>query len=88
MQQSPYKGAYGLWQYAVGKAEGVTGDCDLDYGYVDYPALIREKGLNGFEKPAEPGVPDVPDEPEQPADRIAVEMTLNGTRYAGSLTAQ
>lgn len=74
VQQSPYPGQYGVWQYAVGTADGVTGDCDLDYSYVDYPALIREKGLNGFDRP------DVP-------DTVAVEMTVNGKRYAGTLTA-
>jgi len=84
VQKSPYQGAYGLWQYAVGQAEGVSGDCDLDYGYVDYPAQIRAKGLNGFAKPDAPDVPDVPDKP----DSIAVQMTLNGKQYSGTLTAK
>ena len=36
--------------------------------------LIREKGLNGFDQPAEP-------------DTVDVEMSVNGKRYAGTLTA-
>ena len=51
MQKSPYSGAYGVWQYGIGKADGITGDVDCDYCYVDYPAKIKERGLNGYEKP-------------------------------------
>lgn len=48
VQKSPYAGQYGMWQNKVGKADGISGDCDLDVCYVDYPAKIREKGLNGL----------------------------------------
>lgn len=75
VQKSPYSGDYGVWQYSVGKANGVTGACDLDYSYVDYPTLIKERGLNGFGKP----------EPAK-KDTIAVEMTVNGKQYGGTLT--
>lgn len=54
-----YKGNYGIWQYGVaghpnydtfstGSVPGVNGQCDLDYAYVDYPAIIKKAGLNGF----------------------------------------
>lgn len=54
-----YKGTYGIWQYGVaghskydtfstGSVPGVNGQCDLDYAYVDYPAIIKNAGLNGF----------------------------------------
>lgn len=75
VKKSPYSGAYGVWQYGVGKADGVTGDCDLDYSYVDYPAKIKEKGLNGYGKP--------PEEPKK--KEITVEMTVDGTTYSGTL---
>ena len=71
-----YNRDYGLWQYKVGKAAGVTGDCDLDYGYIDYPALIKERGLNGFSKQPEPAKKDT----------ITVEMVVNGKTYGGTLT--
>lgn len=74
VKKSPYQGAYGIWQYGVGKADGVTGDCDLDYSYVDYPSKIKEKGLNGYGKP-----------PEEPKKEITVEMTVDGTTYSGTL---
>jgi GH25 family lysozyme M1 (1,4-beta-N-acetylmuramidase) len=73
-----YNRSYGLWQYSVGQAAGVTGACDLDYGYVDYPTLIKERGLNGFGT-------SKPPESDKQDDEIAVEMTVNGVKYAGKL---
>ena len=54
-----YKSPYGIWQYGVaghpehdvfsiGSIPGVSGQCDVDYSYVDYPAIIKAAGLNGF----------------------------------------
>lgn len=92
--KSPYSGAYGIWQYNVGKIAGIDGDCDLDYGYVDYPSQIKSKGLNGFGEPPAPKDPsdqpsqdDKPDDPV-PAKTIYVEMDLDGQTYAGTLTAK
>ena len=79
VKKSPYSGAYGLWQYKLGKAAGVSGDCDLDYGYVDYPTIIKAKGLNGFQKPD----PD----PPQPAKTIKATVEVDGVIYSGELTA-
>lgn len=74
-----YNGAYGIWQHSVGKADGITGACDLDYCYVDYPTQIKAKGLNGF------GAPKPPKPPESKDDGIAVEITLDGKRYKGTV---
>lgn len=38
----------GLWQYKVGTCLGVSGECDLDYSYKNYPYIIKQQGLNGF----------------------------------------
>ena len=84
VDKSPYSGAYGMWQYKVGTAAGVTGDCDLDYSYVDYPSRIKAKGLNGFGKTADEPQKD----PEPAVDSITVEMTVNGKKYTGTLTAK
>ena len=73
--KSPYSGDYGVWQYGIGKANGVTGDCDLDNSYVDYPAKIKAKGLNGF---------TIDPEPEAPKE-ITVSMTVDGIKYSGTL---
>ena len=49
-----YKGKYGMWQYGGEtnlirsvKVAGVT--CDQDYCYVDYPTIIKNNKLNGFD---------------------------------------
>lgn len=46
----------GIWQYGgeinkirSNQIAGIT--CDQDYCYVDYPAAIKELGLNGYSKP-------------------------------------
>ena len=54
-----YTGDYGIWQHSVaghpdydvfgkGSVYGITGQCDLDYAYIDYPKIIKNAGLNGF----------------------------------------
>lgn len=46
-----YKGDYGIWQYSSkGSVDGISGNVDLDYGYVDYPAIITKCGFNGYTK--------------------------------------
>lgn len=48
-----YTGDYGMWQYGgetnlirSNKVAGVV--CDQDYALMDYPAIIKKAGLNGF----------------------------------------
>ena len=44
---SPDGTACGIWQYtSQGRVPGIRGDVDLDYGYADYPSIIRKAGLN------------------------------------------
>jgi GH25 family lysozyme M1 (1,4-beta-N-acetylmuramidase) len=44
-----YSGTYGMWQYSsTGKVNGISGNVDMDTSYMDYPAIIKRKGLNGF----------------------------------------
>lgn len=44
-----YNGTYGMWQYSdSGKVSGISGNVDCNYCYVDYPSVIKAKGLNGF----------------------------------------
>lgn len=73
-----YNGSYGIWQYsASGKVDGITGDVDLDNGYVDYPEKIKEKGLNGFG--------GVPPENDTKPEEMYIEVDANGKRFAGTL---
>ena len=43
-----YTGTYGMWQNGTAYVDGVAGAVDHDLCYVDYPARIKAKGLNGF----------------------------------------
>lgn len=46
-----YGGQYGIWQNSsTGKVNGINGNVDTDICYVDYPSIIKDRGLNGFEK--------------------------------------
>lgn len=48
-----YKGAYGMWQNGTVYVSGSgCSAIDHNYCYVDYPSIIKSKGLNGFPKPA------------------------------------
>jgi len=61
-----YTGQYGMWQFGVAGAKagnnptgakavpGVPGECDMDYCYVDYPAWIKSKGMNGLKPDVTP----------------------------------
>lgn len=54
--------AGGIWQYtSSGSVDGITGRVDRNVSYVDYPVVLREKGLNnlggggsGVQPPAQP----------------------------------
>ena len=40
-----------MWQYSsTGKVNGISGNVDMNRGYIDFPKVIKEKGLNGFKK--------------------------------------
>lgn len=50
MQSQLGRSTYGMWQYLgdQGTCSGVTGPCDRNYCYKDYPAVIAAAGLNGL----------------------------------------
>jgi hypothetical protein len=53
----------------------------MDYAYVDYPAQIKAKGLNGYGKPIEK-----PPEAAAADSIISVEVTTaDGQKYSGKL---
>ena len=64
-----YKGTYGLWQYSIAgdsagnnpfnvpPVDGVKGLCDVDFCYVDYPKIIKQKKLNGYDEEPVPPEP-------------------------------
>lgn len=73
---------FGMWQYSwKGNIDGIKGDVDLDYCYVDYPSAIKANGLNGFSKD------DTKPAPTTDKDTIDVEVKFNGKTYKGTLEA-
>lgn len=42
-----YVTKYGIWQASSsGRVDGIQGNVDIDYAYMDYPAIIKKAGLN------------------------------------------
>lgn len=47
-----YSGPYGIWQNSsTTHVNGISGNVDHDFCYVDYPSQIKAKGKNGYPKP-------------------------------------
>lgn len=44
-----------IWQKSSkGRVNGIAGDVDLDECYVDFPSIIKARGLNGYKASGEP----------------------------------
>lgn len=49
-----YSDPYGVWQNSSSnRYNGISGNVDHDYCYVDYPTQIKAKGKNGYTKPVD-----------------------------------
>lgn len=62
---------YGMWQFGgetnLIRSNTIAGVvCDQDYAYKDYPTIIKNAGLNGFEKPME--------QPNKTVEEVAKEV--------------
>ncbi len=54
----------GMWQKGQSnEIGGINGSVDIDEAFKDYPSIIKNKGLNGFEK-SDPSIPEAPIENE------------------------
>lgn len=76
---------YGMWQYSSkGTVAGIQGHVDLNYCYKDYPAIMKNAGLNGFNKSnAEP-----PTETGKVIVNTDGSLTLNNCKFYVSATAK
>ena len=46
-----YQQSYGIWQStASGHVPGISTRVDLDQAIIDYPTIIKQAGLNGFQR--------------------------------------
>lgn len=81
-----YSGAVGIWQYSdKGRVDGISGNVDLDEGYIDYAKLVKKKGFNGFTA-ADP-VQDAPTaELVNESKTAAVVLQIGDDIYKGTLT--
>lgn len=79
-----------IWQYSSkGKVNGISGEVDMNKGYVDFPSVIRKAGLNGlsenkwysnaWEWGIANGITDGTN-PEEPATRAQVVVMLKRFR--------
>ena len=60
-----YEGNFGIWQYtSKGNVPGIDGNVDMDLSYKDYPAIMKDRGLNGFMA----GKPSVPEQKPDSGD--------------------
>lgn len=67
-----YTGQYGVWQNSsTWRVNGINGNVDHDYCYIDYPSLIKARGKNGFPAP-------------KPANTGRVETTQDTDILAGT----
>lgn len=49
VKRPSFRYGYGMWQYtSTGTVNGIDGDVDRDFLYVDFPSLIKEYHLNGY----------------------------------------
>jgi GH25 family lysozyme M1 (1,4-beta-N-acetylmuramidase) len=94
-KSTSYKGA-GMWQKSdKWSCKGITGNVDLDECYIDYPAIIKAAGKNGFtaaeKKPTADTVPEPPESLLLPVSEVARQVIGgewgNGTERVQRLTA-
>ncbi len=70
-----YKGEYGMWQYtSKGRVDGIEGNVDMNYCYVDYPTLMKTSGKNGYKATTVKPVST----PLKSVDEIAKEIIAGG----------
>ena len=80
--KTSYKYPYDIWQYSEsGTVSGINHKCDLNYCYKEnFPEVIRNAGLNGFQKSVEKPVETVEKK------KHMVEIFIDGEKkYSGLL---
>lgn len=74
-----WDGNYGIWQSGQTTIDGV-GYCDINTGYRDFPKIMKDAGLNGYEKnePEKPVAPPQPPVPEKPPVTVGCKVRYSG----------
>ncbi|MEE5994522.1 MAG: glycoside hydrolase family 25 protein [Oscillospiraceae bacterium] len=83
--QPKYVKEYGIWQKSeTGRVDGISGNVDLNECSVDYPAIIKGAGLNGFPK-QQKAVEFVEKPVENPVVKGAFTVEIEGRTFRGML---
>lgn len=72
----------GLWQYGTGRLDGYSGELDMNISYRDYSTIIKNAGLNGFEKHTAPQAPEAPAADETLAGDVNGDGKVNAADLA------
>ena len=81
VNKTNYAGQFGIWQKSdTGFIAGISGNVDLDECYQNYPTLIQNAGLNGFEKTGSDPEP----EPDTEQGKY-FSVNVDGRTYSGIL---
>lgn len=85
--KTSYSMPFDVWQYSwKGRIDGISGDVDCNYGYKDFPTIIKNIGLNGFPKPEKVAEPVLVESPVNEKKSIFIEsMIVDGISYSGKL---
>lgn len=80
VQKPTYAKPYDMWQYSwKGRIDGISGDVDCNYCYKDFPAIIKNAGLNRFPKTVEKPVETVEKQ------GVDVQLMICGKQYSGTV---
>ena len=86
VQKTSYSMPFDMWQYSwKGRIDGISGDVDCNYCYKDFPAIIKNAGLNGFPKIVEKPVETVENDVEAPAVKGTFTIEIEGRTFKGTL---
>lgn len=73
-----YVKTYGMWQYSsTGKVQGIGPAVDMDESYMDYPEIIKAKGLNGYKK-----LEQVPEPQSKPAELPKIDISIYDGKFS------
>lgn len=80
VQKTSYSMPFDMWQYSwKGRIDGISGDVDCNYCYKDFPAIIKNAGLNGFPKTVEKPVETVEKK------SLDIMVKIDGVDYSGTV---
>jgi lysozyme len=69
-----------MWQYTSdGKVGGINGRVDMNIAYKDYPTVIKNAGLNGWEKQSAEKTKEEPKPQPKPKEKTVSKQQENST---------